>query len=409
MSSQVSESARLFDPYDYDFQEDPYPVYRWLRDEDPLHHNPESDLWVLSRHADIYAALRDDATYSNKMGVSIDPSAWGPFAWKATSFLGMDGKDQHRLRSLVSRVFTPKRVREMAPQIQRLTDLHLGRTLEKARDGETIDWIADFAGLLPMDVISEMLGVPEEERAEVRRLADLMVHRDDGVRYVPTAGIEAALTLFGYYEELVEKRRQNPQDDLTSDLLAAEIDGDRLTEDEVISFLSLMVVAGNETTTKLLGHSLYHLRRHDDQFQQVFDNQDDLVVPWIEETLRFDTSSQMIARYLLADVNLHGKTAPAGSQVMLCLGSANRDDRVFTDPDTYDIHRDKAQLAQSLSFGGGRHFCLGAHLARQEAQIALREIVKQIKDFEIVDEGVRRVHSVNVRGFAALPARLELR
>lgn len=398
----------VFDPYDYAFQEDPYPTYRRCRDEDPLHHNEDLDIWFLTRHADIQHALRVEGTYSNAMGVSIDRSAWGPDAHKVMSFLGMDPPRQKRLRSLVSKGFTPRRVTELAPRIQELTDHYLDQCLEMG----SFDWIHDFAGKLPMDVISEMMGVPEADRAEVRRLADLVVHREPGVRDVPREGMEASLTLVVYYADMVEQRKRRPTTDLTSALLTAEIDGDRLTDEEIIAFLFLMVVAGNETTTKLLGHALFHLSRHPEQLEKVFADPADpggLVSPWIEETLRYDTSSQMLARHLLTDVELHGKVAPAGSKAVLVLGSANRDDRVFADPDRYDVFRDKDELGQLLSFGGGRHFCLGANLARLEAQIALAELVRRVRTVDVAHDDCVRVHSVNVRGFASVPARVEVR
>ncbi|MBB3043489.1 hypothetical protein FHU40_003307 [Nocardioides soli] len=408
----MTTDAIVFDPYDYAFQEDPYPTYRRCRDEDPLHHNEELDVWFLTRHADIQHALRTEGVYSNAMGVSIDRSAWGPDAHRVMSFLGMDPPRQQRLRSLVSKGFTPRRVTELAPQIQRLTDHYLDRCLERARDGQGFDWIHDFAGLLPMDVISEMMGVPESDRAEVRRLADLVVHREPGMRDVPPAGMEASLVLVGYYAEMVAQRKRRPTSDLTSALLSAEMDGDRLGEDEIIAFLFLMVVAGNETTTKLLGHALFHLTRHPAQLEKVFadpDDRGDLVVPWIEETLRYDTSSQMLARHLLADVELHSRVAPAGSKAVLVLGSANRDDRVFDDPDRFDVFRERDELAQLLSFGGGRHFCLGANLARLEARIALAALVRRVRAVEVAHDDCVRVHSVNVRGFASVPVRMEAR
>jgi cytochrome P450 len=316
------------------------------------------------------------------------------------SILGMDPPRQNRLRSLVSRGFTPRRVHDLLPRIQALTERYLGECLEKG----SFDWITDFAGKLPMDVISEMMGVPEEDRAEVRRQADIVVHREDGLYDVPPAGAEASMWLVVYYQEMVAQRRRRPSDDLTSALIEAEIDGDRLSDEDVIAFLFLMVVAGNETTTKLLGHALFHLTRHPEQVGSVFDGPDpELVNPWIEETLRFDTSSQLLARYLLRDVALHGVVAPQGSKLLLCLGSANRDERVFSRPDDYDIFRDKAELAQILSFGGGRHFCLGANLARLEARVALAALVERARSVEVDHDRAVRVHSVNVRGFASLP------
>ena len=403
------DAARLvLNPYDYAFQEDPYPVYARLRAEEPLHHNPELDLWALSRHADIAEAVRTEGTYSNSWGVAIEKSAWGPDAHKVMSILGMDPPRQKRLRSLVSRGFTPRRVHDLLPRIQELTDRYLAECLEKG----SFDWITDFAGKLPMDVISEMMGVPEEDRAEVRRQADIVVHREDGIFDVPPAGMEASLFLAGYYQDMVSQRRRRPTDDLTSALIEAEVDGDRLTDEDVIAFLFLMVVAGNETTTKLLGHALFHLTRHPEQLAKVFDGPDPdpgLVTSWVEETLRFDTSSQLLARYLLQDVELHGRVAPQGAKLLLCLGSANRDERVFSRPDEYDILRDGDELAQHLSFGGGRHFCLGANLARLEARVALTTLVERVRSVDVAHDRCTRVHSLNVRGFSSVPVSVETR
>jgi len=408
MTADVMAEPLVLDPYDYAFQEDPYPTYARLRAEAPLYHNPEQDFWAISRHADVAAAFRDDATFSNKMGVSIDRSAWTPEAHRVTSFLALDGKDQQRLRSLVSRAFTPRRVRELAPRVQQLTDQYFDRAFA---DGEEHDWITEVAGRLPMDVISEMMGVPVADRAEVRRQADLVVHREDGVRDVPPAAIEASFWLIDYYAGMLAERRARPSEDLTSALLAAEIDGDALQDSEIIAFLFLMVVAGNETTTKLLGNALFHLATRPDQQARVFADPDDvsLVAPWIEETLRHDTSSQMLARLLLDDVTIDGVTAPAGAKALLIIGSANRDESVFTDPTRFDLTRPKEELSRIVSFGGGRHFCLGANLARLEARIVLEEFVRRVRDYRVDTDRARRVHSVSVRGFASLPITLDLR
>jgi len=407
----TTQDRVLLDPYDYTFQDDPYPVFAWLRANEPLHHNETLDLWALTRHADIAEALRADGTYSNSWGVAIEKSAWGPDAHKVMSILGMDPPRQNRLRALVSRGFTPRRVHDLLPRIQDLTDRYLADCLEQGRDGGDLDWITDFAGKLPMDVISELMGVPEEDRAEVRRQADIVVHREDGVYDVPPAGAEASMWLVVYYQDMVDQRRRRPSDDLTSALIEAEVDRERLSDEDVIAFLFLMVVAGNETTTKLLGHAVYHLTRHPEQFEMVFGGggDTDLVTPWIEETLRFDTSSQLLARYLLEDVELHGTVAPQGSKLLLCLGSANRDERVFSRPDEYDLTRDPDELARILSFGGGRHFCLGANLARLEARVALTALVERVRSIEVEHDRCRRVHSVNVRGFAEVPMSLEVR
>lgn len=392
-------SPILYDPYDYGVQEDPYPVYARLRAEDPFHHNESQGFWALSRHADVAAAFRDDATYSNAMGVSLDRSAWGPDAHRMMSFLAMDPPHHQRLRSLVSRAFTPRRVRELTPRIQQLTDSYFDDLLTA---NTRLDWITDFAGRLPMDVISDLIGVPGRDRDEVRRKADLVVHREDGMDDVPPEGIVAALDLVGYYADMVRQRRSRPTDDLTSALIEADLDGDRLTDEEIIAFLFLMVVAGNETTTKLLGNALFHLAAHPQQQAAVLVDPA-LVSPWVEETLRYDTSTQALARHLTRDVELHGRVAPAGSKLLLLLGSANRDEAVFDRADEFDVHRSKDEAGRMVSFGGGRHFCLGAHLARLEANVVLGELARRVSTFDVDHDRAVRVHSSNVRGFASLP------
>jgi len=383
-----------YSPYDYAVHEDPYPVYARLRDEAPLYRNDELDFWALSRHDDVLAAFRDPARLSNRFGVTLDPAAYGPHAHKSMSFLAMDPPRHTRMRSLVSKAFTTRRVAELEPQIRALAV----RYLDAAVEAGSFDMVADVAGKLPMDVISEMIGVPPADRAEVRRLADLLVHRQEGVFDVPQEGMEAALVLAGYFADMVAARRATRRDDLTSGLLDAEIDGDRLSDDEVISFLFLMVVAGNETTTKLLANAWYWAWRFPDEKAKA------LADParagdWVEETLRFDTSSQMLLRVTTGEVELRGTVLPDGERVLLLVGSANRDPLVFAEPDRYDIDRDTTKL---ISFGGGRHFCLGAPLARLEARVTLEELVARVADYDIDPDGTRRVHSINVRGFATL-------
>ncbi|CAN5549639.1 cytochrome P450 [soil metagenome] len=390
-----------YDPYAYEIHENPYPTYRRMRDEAPLYRNDERDFWALSRHGDVVAAFRDSERFSNAEGVSIDPAASGPNAHRMMSFLAMDPPVHGRMRGLVSRGFTPRRVSEMEPNIRALTVGHVEDALAKG----SFDFVADVASKVPMDVISELLGVPTADRAELRRLSDLLVHRSEGVHDVPPEGIEAALLLAVYYSDLIADRRSNPGDDLVSALCVGEIDGDRLSDDEIVSFLFLMVVAGNETTTKLLAHCWYWGWRNPDQRKLAFD--DPLLVPaWVEETLRYDTSSQMLARVMLSDVELYGRVVPAGSRVLLLAGSANRDERAFPDPDVFDLTRSTDGIA---SFGVGRHFCLGASLARLEARVVLEELVARVADFAVDEAGARSVHSVNVRGFETLPTTVELR
>ncbi|MEX0874021.1 MAG: cytochrome P450 [Actinomycetota bacterium] len=390
-----------YNPYDYEIHEDPYPTYARLRNEAPLYRNDEIGFWALSRHADVEAAFRDTIRFSSANGVSIEPSATRPDAYKTMSFLALDPPRHDRMRALVSRGFTPRRVAELEQRVRTLTLSYLEPALER----RSFDFVSDFSGKLPMDVISEIMGVPVADRDEVRHLGDLLVHRDDGIVDVPRAGMEAALTLAGYFGGMVDERRSRRTDDLTSALLDAEIDGDRLEPDEIIGFLFLMTVAGNETTAKLLAHAWYWAWRFPDERKKVFTDPS-RIPAWIDETLRYDGSSQMLARSATANLELHGGSISAGDRVLLLVGAANRDERVFADPDRYDIDRDTTNM---ISFGVGPHFCLGANLARLEARIALKELVATVASYDIDPEGIRRVHSVNVRGFESLPTTVEVR
>jgi cytochrome P450 len=394
-------TAPVLDPYSYAFHEDPYPTYAALRETAPVYRNRDLGFYALARHADVVAAFRDDIRFSNADGVSLDPAATGPQAAKVMSFLAMDEPRHGRMRRLVSRGFTPRRVADLEPRVRAITDAHLAPALAKG----SFDFIDDVAGKVPMDVVSELLGVPASDRAELRRLADVVVHRDDGVFDVPPAAASASLDLAVYYLDMIAARRREPRDDLTSALLEVDIDGERLTDDELGAFLFLMVVAGNETTTKLLGHCWYWGWRHPDQLAKPLADPR-AVTPWVEETLRYDASSQILARTTTTEVALGDGVIPAAARVLLLVGSANRDPRVFADPDRYDLDRD---TTESLSFGSGRHFCLGASLARLEARVVLEQLLTRVASYDIDESGAKRVHSVNVRGFAHLPTAVTLR
>jgi cytochrome P450 len=383
----------VYDPYDWALHEDPYPTYARLRDEAPAYHNPALDFFTLSRHADVHAALLDHARFSNTGGVALERSDQDPSAF--LSFLAMDPPEHTRLRALVSKGFSPRRVQALEPRVRALAVRYIERF---AGDGRC-DFIRDFAAKVPMDVISEMLGVPEDDRDALREWADLVLHREPGESSVPAASMAAAMHLVAYFQGHVSRRRREPADDLTGALLAAELDGDRLRDDEVIAFLFLMVIAGNETTTKLLGNAVYWAQRNPDQLATVLRDRA-RIAGWVEETLRYDGSSQMVARTLTEAVTLHGVTMPAGARVALLIGSANRDPRVFERPDAFDVSRDQRQ---AIPMGYGVHYCLGASLAKLEGRVCLEEVLGRMSGFVIEEGGLERVHSSNVRGFAAMP------
>ncbi|MCW1959621.1 MAG: cytochrome P450, partial [Mycobacterium sp.] len=325
----------VLDPYDYDFHEDPYPFYKRLRDEAPLYRNDELNFWALTRHSDVHNGFRNSTALSNKLGVSLDPISRTPEAYRTMSFLAMDDPAHLRQRTLVSKGFTPRRIRELESRVVELTRQHLDAALQS----DSFDYITDFAGKLPMDVISELVGVPRQDRQQLRALADAVMHREDGVTDVPQSAMAAAMDLLVYYADMVRQRRRAPHDDLTSALLDAEIEGDRLRDDEIMAFLFLMVVAGNETTTKLLGNAMYWGGVNPDQLAEVH-NDHSRIPLWIEETLRYDTSSQILARVVANDVEFHGTTLHEGDTVLLVPGSAHRDERVFESPDEFRIGRD---------------------------------------------------------------------
>jgi cytochrome P450 len=398
----VETTDVVFNPYDYDFHEDPYPYYRRLRDEAPLYRNDELKFWALSRHTDVLAGFRNSTELSNIYGVSLDPISRNSEAHKVMSFLALDDPAHLRLRTLVSKGFTPRRIRELEPRVTEIAVQHLDVALQS----DSFDYVDEFAGKLPMDVISELMGVPQPDRARIRALADGVMHRDDGLADVPASAMQASADLLVYYADMVSQRRKQPSDDLTSALLEAEIDGDRLTDDEIMAFLFLMVVTGNETTTKLLANAAYWGARNPDQLAPVFDDHSRIPL-WVEETLRYDTSSQILARSVSGELTLYDTTLADGDVLLLLPGSANRDDRVFEDADKYQIGREIG--SKLVSFGSGAHFCLGAHLARMEARVALTELFKRIRGYEVDEANAVRVHSSNVRGFAHLPITVEVR
>jgi cytochrome P450 len=395
-----------FSPYDYQIHEDPYPVYAMLREHAPLYRNEELDFWALSRHEDVAGAIRDYTQFSNVNGVSLDPLASGPRARRVMSLLAMDPPRHTRMRALVSAGFTPRRVAGLEQRIRDLARKHLAACLTHG----TFDFVGEFAGLLPMDVVSELVGVHQADRAQLRAWADALLHREDGLVAIPRPASEAALNLIVYFVEMVAQRRARPDGglgsaDLTSALLAAEIDGGKLTDDEIVGFLFLLIVAGNETTTKLLANAIYWGWRNPAQLAKPMSDPA-WIARWVDETLRYDSTTQVMARTVTSDFTAHGQTVPAGQRIVLLIGSANRDPAVFPDPDRYDLDRDTSQL---ISFGAGRHYCLGANLARLEAAVALTEFARQVKRYDVDEAKAERVHSSNVRGFTTLPVTVELR
>ncbi|MCX7621852.1 MAG: cytochrome P450, partial [Acidimicrobiales bacterium] len=273
-----------FNPYAHEVHEDPFPYYRRLRDEAPAYYNAELDFWALSRYDDVITALHDPTTFCSRYGITLEPKSPLPM------MITMDPPEHTAMRRLVSRVFTPRRVSELEPQIRALSDKHL----RPWRDAGRCDVIADYSAKLPMDVISTMLGVPEDDQDMLRGWADDMIHREEGIPDITPRGIDAAAKLYAYFVDQVSQKRRRPGDDLISGLLDAEIDGARLDLDAVVGFCFLLVIAGNETTTKLIGNAIYWLWRNPDQRAKL--HADPRLIPdAVEETLRYEGSTQVMA------------------------------------------------------------------------------------------------------------------
>jgi cytochrome P450 len=388
-----------FDPYSDVIRVDPYPTYARLQREAPVYRNAERGFWALTRHRDVVAALRDPTRFSSVNGPLLDPSMWGPGAQKVLSFSAMDAPRHTVMRALAAPVFGPAQVAALEPEIMRITRSHVEPALERG----SFDFVTDLAAKVPMDVISELLGVPPEERETVRRLANAAADRPPGSHDVPPEGAAALMELVDYLVRLIGERRRRPREDLTSTLTAARIEGRPLTEQEMTACLVLLVAAGNETTTRLLAAAWYWAWRNPDQRAVAFSRR---IEDWISETLRYDAPVQYVLRTTTQEVEVAGTPLPNGARVMLLVAAANRDPEVFTDPDRYDLDRD---TRRAIAFGLGPHFCLGAPLARLEAKVVLGELAAQVVDYDIDADRAQPVYTTNTRGFANLPTTVKLR
>jgi cytochrome P450 len=384
-------------PFSHDFHADPYPTYRWLRDNEPCYRNDELDFYALSRYADVFEASQQPLLYSSAEGTTlerIDPSALLPM------MIFMDPPPHDLHRRLVSRAFTPRAVSDLEPYVRR-TALELLDALREKGGG---DFVEEFSAILPMNVIMELLGVPPADRNQLRHWMDESLERSEEPPFIPERAMVAMGRMVGYWYSLLAEKRARPDDSLLSRLSAAGIEAEdgsraRLTDDEVVGFCSLVGAAGTETLTKLLANAVVLFRRNPGEWAKVL--ADPATIPGaVEETLRYWAPSQYQGRVLTEDVTLHGVTMPAGSRVLLLTGSANRDEREYEDADRFDISR-PAHLA--MGFGYGLHFCLGAALARLEGRVGLEEFAVRFPRYEIDEAKIQRVHMSNVHGFSSVP------
>jgi pimeloyl-[acyl-carrier protein] synthase len=380
------------------FVADPYPTYHRLRAEDPVHHSPLG-FWVLTRYDDVIAALRDPRLAKEAIAAFVAARFGAPVPITGLSMLDRDPPDHTRLRSLVSKAFTPRVVEGLRPRVQQIVDGLLARAREKG----SLDLIEEFAYPIPVNVICEMLGVPVEDHERfkgwsldiARGLDSILLPPDSEV---PKRSVASRTALADYFRELIAKRRASPRADLLSALIAAEEAGDKLSENELLATCILILIAGHETTVNLIGNGTLALLRHPDQLRRLRDNPT-LIGTAVEELLRFDGPVQRTARIPSEDVVIDGRTIAKGEMVMPFIGSADRDPAQFVDPDRLDIGRTDNR---HIAFGWGIHFCLGAPLARVEGQIAINTLVQRLPKLALATDAPEFHQSLTLRGLKSL-------
>jgi cytochrome P450 len=386
-----------YDPYDFEIDADPYPLWKRMRDEAPLYWNEKYEFYALSRFDDVDAAMLDWQTYISgrgsvleiiKAGVEIPPGS--------ILFEDPPAHDMHR--SLLSRVFTPKKMQALEPQVRAFC----AQVLDPLVGSGRFDFVEDLGRFMPMRVIGMLLGIPEQDQVAIRDRLDDNLRLDEGA---PSETQYDGNAQFEVFSDYVTWRAEHPSDDLMTELLNAEFDDEtgtrrRLTRDEVLTYVMLLAGAGNETTTRLIGWTGAVLSEHPDQRRELAADRS-LVPKAIEEILRFEAPSPVQARVMTRDVEHHGQNVAAGSIMVLLNGSGNRDDRHFPDGDRFDIHR---TIDHHLSFGYGIHFCLGAALARLEGRVALDEVLQRFPDWQVDWDSVVQAHTPTVRGWERLPA-----
>lgn len=387
-----------WDPFDESLKDDPHPLWRRMRDEAPLYRNDQYDFWALSRFDDVDAVSRDPQIFSSAHGTVLE--LMSEEAWPHPMMIFLDPPEHTKLRRLVSRAFSPRRVAELEGFVRTLC----GELLEAQKGKSRWDYVADFGALVPANVIATVLGVPPSDRDEVRRTIDQTFHLEPGKGMINDVSAAAQIRLFEIIGEQIEERRRNPRDDMLTDLVASEITEDdgtrrRLSNEEACTFGILLVSAGTETVARLLGWAGNTLAAQPKQRAELA--ADPALIPGaVEELLRYEAPSPVQGRWVTQEIYLYGQNLGPGSKVLLLTGSAGRDERRFLDADRFDIHR---EIDHHLSFGYGIHFCLGAALARLEGRIAIEETLRRFPEWEVDTDGSVMLYTSTVRGFAKLP------
>lgn len=395
----MSTKTVEFDPFSRDFFDDPYNTYADLREHAPCYYSEQYDFYALSRFDDVVAGHRDYATFSSTHGQTYEQLKSGEPA-QLGSIISMDPPEHTRYRKLVSRSFTPRSIGNYEGLVREIISGYLDPLMGRRQ----FDILEEFAAPFPVEIISTILGVPPEDRQQIRHWTDAMLHREEGSAMGSQAAAEAGMAQGMYLFQLSQQKRAEPANDMLSALIDAEVETEdgqltHLDDAEIAGLGTLLAAAGSETVTKLVGNAMVLFHRHPDQWAMVLDDPG-VLANGVEELLRYWAPSQYQGRYSMVDSEWHGVTIPKHKPVFLITGAANRDPRRYDDPDKFDITRDPG-LAVGL--GHGLHVCLGAALARLESRVAIEEIARRWPAFEVNEEGLRRVQMSNVAGYSSVP------
>jgi cytochrome P450 len=401
-TTEAATSDVYFDPYDIGINADPYPTFRRLRDEAPLYYNAQHDFFALSRFADVNKALVDHETFSSARGAIVELiKANIEIPPGTVIFEDPPIHDIHR--KLLARMFTPRKVNALEPKIREFCSQALDPLVGTGR----FDFVADLGAVMPMQVISALLGIPEDDQEMIRDHANAQLRTEAGKPMKHEEG--GAMVLGDVFEAYIDWRADHPSDDIMTELLNAEFVDEtgttrNLSRQELLTYLNVVAGAGNETTTRLIGWAGKVLAEHPEQRRELVD--DPTLIPQaIEELLRFEPPAPHVARYVTRDVEIHDQTVPQGSVMMMLIGAAVRDHRQFPpDGDVFDIHR---EVRQHLSFSVGTHYCLGSALARLEGRVALEEILKRFPEWDVDLANATLSPTSTVRGWESMPAVLK--
>jgi cytochrome P450 len=400
-TSVTSNGPPEFDPFSEEFFNGPYETYRRMRDEIPVYYSQKWDFYALTRYDDVAPATKDHETYSSAKGATLDmvkaPEQAIPLP---KVIISMDPPEHQKMRKLVSSVFTPRAIASLEDMVRE--KIH---DIIATLDPTSFDIVADFSALFPVEIITAMLGVPVEDRQQIRIWNDLLLERKPGQIHITEEGFEASVAVGMYYYGLVQRRREKPEDDMISRLIETEIEREgeveKLTDVDITGFATLLGGAGAETVTKLIGNAMVAFTEFPSEWAKL--RADRSKVPAaVEELLRYEAPSQYQVRVVTRDVSLHDTTIPEGSAVLLVTGAATRDERMFPEPDRVDIDRER-KMGFNLALGYGIHSCLGAALARMESRIALDALLDFIPEYEVDRDGLRRVAMSNVSGWSNVP------